>query len=387
MIDLTGVEALAVADKDRGGTLKTMLAYINGMGSGLFSFVMLLTFISLCGWVVVCECYERPGLSVLLDFLHALSLTDDVHSLVPQTHHKHTPALIPTFHLLASHSPICSPVDATNNCFSMGAADRLLAYWMEWVEGEVSSHELAVRTAGANVSVSALSLDHTFYVSIYSGLALLYVLGMLLNAVIFMVGGVRGSKALHFRCLNTLMHAPVSWFNATPSGRIISRFSSDISIVDLYLPRYIDWTSQFGSTVLVVGIVLVLVIPLMLPELLVCFVLFGVLTAASVPLSQGAKRAANTAMSPVQSTLLEIEQGYGNHLACFASQSDDSVPYLYLFSIPNDTSSSFLLLTVHMLSVQGGYSYVRCGSKAFSPLDSCVPWTDCSAPLTLATPS
>lgn len=50
-IDLSGVETLAVVDKDRGGTRKTMLAYINGMGAGLFSFVMLLTFISLCGWV------------------------------------------------------------------------------------------------------------------------------------------------------------------------------------------------------------------------------------------------------------------------------------------------------------------------------------------------
>ena len=92
MIDLTGVEALAVADKDRGGTLKTMLAYINGMGSGLFSFVMLLTFISLCGWVGLFANVMNGQAGVYCWIFYTPCPSPTTHTLVSQTHHKHTPA-------------------------------------------------------------------------------------------------------------------------------------------------------------------------------------------------------------------------------------------------------------------------------------------------------
>ena len=205
----------------------------------------------------------------------------------------------------------------------MGCADRLLAYWMQWVEGEVRSHESAVRTAGVNVTIPALSLDHTFYVSVYTGLTLLFAVALLLEALVFMIGGVESSKSLHFLCLNTLMHAPVSWFDATPSGRIISRFSSDLSVVDLYLPRFIDWAVQYGMTLVVLAVVLALVLPLMLPQLLVCFILLGLQIATVLRITQDAKRVANNAMSPVQSTLVEMEQGESNQLSCSAMQKDD----------------------------------------------------------------
>ena len=196
----------------------------------------------------------------------------------------------------------------------MGSTDRVMALWMQWVESQVRSHNLAVTATAENVTAPDLDLDHTIYLSIYSGLAVLFGLLLFLQSFLFMLGGVRSSKSLHFQCLNTLMHAPVSWFDATPSGRIISRFSSDISVVDLYLPRYIDWSAQFMMTVIVLGVVLVLVLPWMLPELLICLILFGLEMATAMRITQDAKRAANHAMSPVQSTLVEIEQGQSNQL-------------------------------------------------------------------------
>ena len=144
-------------------------------------------------------------------------------------------------------------------------------------------------------------------------LAVLFAFLLMLEAFVFIRGAVRSSKSLHFLCLNTLMHAPVSWFDGIPSGRIISRFTSDISVVDLFLPRFIDYTVQFLMTVVLFGVVLVVVLPWFLPVLLVCFILFGLQLAAAMGIAKDAKRAANVAMNPVQSTLTEIQQGRENH--------------------------------------------------------------------------
>ena len=204
----------------------------------------------------------------------------------------------------------------------MGSADRLLAYWMRWVEDEVRSHNLASTAAGVNATIPALNLDHRLYIFVYTGLTLLFTVTMLSEALIFMIGGVHSSKSLHFLCLSTLLRAPVSWFDATPSGRIVSRFSSDLSVVDLYLPRYIDWTIQYGLTIVVLGVVLATVLPLMLPQLFVCFCLFAIHLSAVVRITQDAKRAANNAMNPVQSTLVEMEQGQVNQPPCSDLQKD-----------------------------------------------------------------
>ena len=43
---------------------------------------------------------------------------------------------------------------------------------------------------------------------------------------------VTASKKLHDRMLGAVLRAPMSWFNATPLGRISSRFSGDLEVVD-----------------------------------------------------------------------------------------------------------------------------------------------------------
>ena len=204
---------------------------------------------------------------------------------------------------------------------SMGCADRVLSYWMQWIESEVHSHEAAIGTAAINATLPPLDLDHGLYLSVFTGFSLLFTAGLFFEALMMMLGGMRSSNSLHFQCLDTIMHAPVSWFDSTPSGRIISRFSSDLSVVDLYLPRCIDSSAQLGMVILILGIVLAMVVPMMLPELLVCFCLLGLQMKTAMRITQDSKQAANNAMTPVQSTLAEIEQGYHNQLLSSAWQN------------------------------------------------------------------
>ncbi|KAH7682383.1 Xenobiotic-transporting ATPase protein [Dioscorea alata] len=48
--------------------------------------------------------------------------------------------------------------------------------------------------------------------------------------------GLQSSKSLFSQLLNSLFRAPMSFFDSTPLGRILSRVSSDLSIVDLDVP-------------------------------------------------------------------------------------------------------------------------------------------------------
>ncbi|KAJ4951568.1 hypothetical protein NE237_028400 [Protea cynaroides] len=62
---------------------------------------------------------------------------------------------------------------------------------------------------------------------------------------------MQSSRSIFSQLLNSLLHAPMSFYDSTPLGRILSRVSSDLSIVDLDVPLSFIFT--FGPTITVCG--------------------------------------------------------------------------------------------------------------------------------------
>eukprot|EP00658_Telonema_sp_P-2_P049719 TRINITY_DN3784_c0_g1_i1.p1 TRINITY_DN3784_c0_g1~~TRINITY_DN3784_c0_g1_i1.p1 ORF type:complete len:606 (-),score=132.51 TRINITY_DN3784_c0_g1_i1:389-2206(-) len=110
---------------------------------------------------------------------------------------------------------------------------------------------------------------------------------------------VRASRSMHDDCLWSVLHAPMSWFEATPSGRILSRFSGDLSIVDQHLIMYYDDSFHFGILLLALNAVILYVIPMLAP--LVCggMALFGFAVAAVDRSNREVKRCMNHALGPL----------------------------------------------------------------------------------------
>lgn len=50
------------------------------------------------------------------------------------------------------------------------------------------------------------------------------------------MGNIGAAKKLHFNLLINKFHTPQSFFDTTPIGRIINRFSKDIYVIDEALP-------------------------------------------------------------------------------------------------------------------------------------------------------
>jgi ABC-type multidrug transport system fused ATPase/permease subunit len=52
------------------------------------------------------------------------------------------------------------------------------------------------------------------------------------------IGGLKAAKLLHQSLLINVMHLPVTtFFDVTPVGRILARFSSDVNVIDGVLPH------------------------------------------------------------------------------------------------------------------------------------------------------
>jgi len=60
---------------------------------------------------------------------------------------------------------------------------------------------------------------------------------VLLCAFTLAEGVLRSASILHTNILKSGLRAPMSFFDSTPIGRIINRFSKDIDVIDAQLPR------------------------------------------------------------------------------------------------------------------------------------------------------
>ena len=158
----------------------------------------------------------------------------------------------------------------------------------------------------ANVTVTA---DHGYYVLVYGLCSLAYLVLLVLTAALFVRGGVASGRNLHNDCLQRLMRAPVSWYEKTPSGRILSRFSSDLSMVDLTLPLFFENWFEFASNLLALCAIVIAIVPQMAIVIALAAVLYSIEVRVVNRAVRDVRRLSNNAMSPVQSHLFEAVNG------------------------------------------------------------------------------
>ncbi|KAF9165613.1 Canalicular multispecific organic anion transporter 2 [Actinomortierella ambigua] len=76
-----------------------------------------------------------------------------------------------------------------------------------------------------------------YFMGIYAAMIVAYMLLTIWSSWATMaVAGVRASKYLHNGLLNNVLRLPMSFFDTTPVGRLVNRFSSDVFSVDEMIP-------------------------------------------------------------------------------------------------------------------------------------------------------
>ncbi|KAH0448151.1 hypothetical protein IEQ34_021951 [Dendrobium chrysotoxum] len=110
---------------------------------------------------------------------------------------------------------------------------------------------LALSTSANNAS----PFNPSLFIEVYVIIAVISVILVAGRAFLVTYWGLQTAQIFFKQILNSILHAPMSFFDTTPSGRILSRASSDQTNVDLFLPFFVGLTVSMYITVLSILIV------------------------------------------------------------------------------------------------------------------------------------
>ena len=97
----------------------------------------------------------------------------------------------------------------------------------------VASGIWLARWSSANVTSDD---ERDMYLGVYGGLGFAQALCVLISSICLALGSKIASRYLHQSILINVMHSPMSFFETTPLGRIMNRFSKDVSTIDDKVP-------------------------------------------------------------------------------------------------------------------------------------------------------
>ena len=107
--------------------------------------------------------------------------------------------------------------------------------------------------------------------------SVIVVITSLVQGVLLKLGGVHASTILHYNLLINCMRSPLSFFETTPLGRILNRFSKETDTLDTVIPQVLGgWfmmTFAVFATLTVVAVATPMLLAIAVP---VGFVFFFV---------------------------------------------------------------------------------------------------------------
>ncbi|KAA8543105.1 hypothetical protein F0562_021400 [Nyssa sinensis] len=101
----------------------------------------------------------------------------------------------------------------------------------------------------------AMSFNPSLFIRIYTIIAVVSFVLILLRNLFVTVLGLKTAQIFFRQILHSILHAPMSFFDTTPSGRILSRASTDQTNIDIFLPFFMSFTVSMYITVL--GIIII----------------------------------------------------------------------------------------------------------------------------------
>lgn len=92
--------------------------------------------------------------------------------------------------------------------------------------------------------------EQNHYVGVYGALGVGQGFFLLLVAITLAYICVIGSTVLHENLLENMLRLPLAFFETTPLGRIVNRFSKDIDVIDTMIPRNLSWFFQSSAALI-----------------------------------------------------------------------------------------------------------------------------------------
>ncbi|KAI5446385.1 Multidrug resistance-associated protein 4 [Lathyrus oleraceus] len=85
------------------------------------------------------------------------------------------------------------------------------------------------------------SIPSFTFIIVYAVIAVVACIVVMVRAFLFTYWGLKTSQSFFIGMLQSILHAPMSFFDTTPSGRILSRVSTDLLWVDISIPMLLNF--------------------------------------------------------------------------------------------------------------------------------------------------
>eukprot|EP01125_Pyxidicula_operculata_P020167 TRINITY_DN73_c2_g1_i1.p1 TRINITY_DN73_c2_g1~~TRINITY_DN73_c2_g1_i1.p1 ORF type:complete len:1092 (+),score=213.81 TRINITY_DN73_c2_g1_i1:119-3394(+) len=145
--------------------------------------------------------------------------------------------------------------------------------------------------------------SNEFYIGVFGGLVLVTIILTMLRGFLFSELNLRSSTSIHNSIFKNVMHAPMSFFDTTPMGRILNRFSSDLDKVDDTLPENMFPALHYGiNTICTIGLIIG-AIPWFGVSVVPIFAIFFWITRYYTRSSRELRRLESIAVSPIMAHL------------------------------------------------------------------------------------
>ncbi|XP_023209486.1 canalicular multispecific organic anion transporter 2-like [Centruroides sculpturatus] len=170
---------------------------------------------------------------------------------------------------------------------------------------------------------------------------------------------LRASKILHDEMLVRILHAPMSFFDTTPMGRVLNRFSKDVDTTDITIRFNIRMMLVQAFRSLVSFIIICMETALFLVVVIPIGIIYYLLQKFYIPTSRQMKRLESVTRSPIYAHFSETITGTSSIRAYRAAQkfideSNNRVDTNHSCYYPSLAANRWLAIRLEFL----GYSIV-----------------------------
>lgn len=222
-------------------------------------------------------------------------------------------------------------------------------------------------TVGSNVWLTAWSSESALqnetgqdpavrdkYLGVYGALGIGQAIFICLGSVLIAGATVAASKVMHKRLLDNVMHSPMMFFDMTPIGRIVNRFSKDLDTIDVLLPNNLRaWVSCLIA-VIATFVAIIYATPVFAVVMLPTMIIYYFVQGLYVSTSRQLKRIESVSRSPIYSHFQETIQGASTIRAFgrshqFMLESEKKVDTNQISSFPSVMANRWLAIRLEFI--------------------------------------
>uniref|UniRef100_A0A8C2DR28 ABC-type glutathione-S-conjugate transporter n=1 Tax=Cyprinus carpio TaxID=7962 RepID=A0A8C2DR28_CYPCA len=168
--------------------------------------------------------------------------------------------------------------------------------------------------------VNGTQVDTDLKLGVFGALGFAQGIAIFGTTVAISLGGIIASRHLHLDLVNNVLHSPMSFFESTPSGNLLNRFSKEIDSIDCMIPDGLKMMLGYVFKLLEVCIIVLMATPFAGVVILPLTMLYAFIQSFYVATSCQLRRLESVSRSPIYTHFNETVQG-ASVIRAFGEQS------------------------------------------------------------------